>query len=169
MASPQPEILPLEPGTVLDIQPQSPKSARCETESDEALIRMGGYSKVHVFERPCSRCQKTGRVCVTSGKKSVKCEWCRASKIKCDVDLVTSTEYQWLDRDGVLHHDSDFSHSTEASSTCAPGAISALAPEEIVVVRKWVTSTKGNVPLSLHQFPCYLLETEAEEMMTVWF
>ncbi|KAH9822488.1 hypothetical protein DFH28DRAFT_1119471 [Melampsora americana] len=139
----EPEIPPLEPGVVLDIKYKAPKSVRCKTQLDEALSRMQSYSKVYLFERPCTRCRKAGHVCVTSGKKSLKCKRCRVSKVKCDVELIETIEYRWLDMEGTLHRDSEFEHSTVASDTCDPDEISLLAPEEVVQVSKWVKSTNA--------------------------
>jgi hypothetical protein len=130
------------PGTVIEIKSKSPRSVRCETEPDEALIGKHRYSKVYEFAKPCSRCANTGRICVTSGTKSVKCEWCRVSKIPCDVNGVETVHFKWL-RNGALYPDSKFETSTKASSTDLPEEISLLGPEDEARVDDWSTRTQG--------------------------
>ncbi|EGG08494.1 uncharacterized protein MELLADRAFT_84668 [Melampsora larici-populina 98AG31] len=134
------------PGTIIEIKSKSPRSVRCETEPDEALIGKHKYSKVYEFANPCSRCANTGRTCVTSGTKSVKCEWCRVSKIPCDVNGVETVQFHWL-RNGALFPDSRFDTKTKASSTDLPDEISLLDPEDEARVDDWSTRTQDVNPL----------------------
>ncbi|EGG05723.1 uncharacterized protein MELLADRAFT_87787 [Melampsora larici-populina 98AG31] len=136
----------LIPGTIIEIKFKFPRSIRCETEPDEALIGKHKYSKVYEFANPCSRCANTGRTCVTSGTKSVKCEWCRVSKIPCDVNGVETVQFHWL-RNGALFPDSRFDTKTKASSTDLPDEISLLDPEDEARVDDWSSRTKDVNPL----------------------
>ena len=127
------------PGTIIEIKS---KSVCCKTKPDKALIRKHKYSKVYQFVNPRSRCANTGCTCVTSGTKSLKCEWCRVSKIPCDVNGVETVQFHWL-RNGALFPDSRFDTKTKASSTDLPDEISLLGPEDEARVDDWSTRTQG--------------------------
>ncbi|KAH9806950.1 hypothetical protein DFH28DRAFT_1141021 [Melampsora americana] len=164
MSSPsdsEPENITLEPGTVVDIKPKTPKSVRCVTVLNEALIGKDDYTKVHLYATPCSRCAKTSRVCVTVPGKSIKCRDCKTSKVCCDVNGMESIEFRWLsNRSGKLYRDSKFDkdRKTVASSTCAPEELSLLAPEDEARVDDWTIMTQDVESLASTQPPKFDVE-----------